>query len=236
MSKKTAKKKLNAKVINHPKAGIHLQDIKPITESQQKIFNSFDNKHLLLHGIAGTGKTFISLYLSLREVLVHRGYRKIVIVRSCVPTREIGFMPGSLEEKLKVYEQPYEEIVNHIANRSDAYQLLKDMGIIEFISTSYIRGLTIDDSIIIVDEIQNMAFGELDSVITRVGNFSKIIFCGDFRQTDLQSQREKTGIHDFIKVLSKLQNIEHVEFTCEDIVRSGFVKNYIMAKMELGFA
>lgn len=236
MAKKTAKRKISAKIINHPTAGIHLQEIKPITKAQEKVFESFYNNHLLLHGIAGTGKTFISLFLSLREIIVHRGFRKIVIVRSCVPTREIGFMPGTLEEKLKVYEQPYEEIVNHITNRSDGYQMLKQMGIIEFISTSYIRGLTIDDSVIIVDEIQNMGFGELDSVVTRVGNFSKIIFCGDFRQTDLHSQREKTGIHDFIKVLDRLENIQHVEFHTEDIVRSGFVKNYILAKMELGLA
>lgn len=236
MASKAKRKKLRL-VTNGTQhhSGVKLQDIYPITQAQQKVFESFYKNHLLLHGIAGTGKTFITLYLSLKEILEHRAYKKITIIRSCVPTREIGFMPGSLEEKLSVYEQPYKEIVNCLTGRADGYDLLKDAGVIEFMSTSYIRGLTLDNTIIIVDEIQNMSFGELDSVITRVGDYSKIIMCGDYRQTDLTG-KEKSGIKDFMKILRSVADVDYIEFLADDIVRSGFVKKYILAKMEMGFA
>ena len=220
---------------NQYQQGVKLHPIHPITKAQAKVFESFNKSHLLLHGIAGTGKTFVSLYLALTEVLENKGFKKIAIVRSCVPTREIGFMPGTLEEKLSVYEQPYREIVNCLTQRADGYDLLKDAGVIEFMSTSFIRGLTLDNTIILVDEIQNMTFGELDSVITRVGDYSKIIFCGDYRQTDLQSTRDKSGLKDFMKILNTVADVDYIEFLVDDIVRSGFVKKYIIAKTELGF-
>lgn len=231
-----AKKKLRLAVNgNQHQQGVKLHQIYPITKAQQKVFESFYKSHLLLHGIAGTGKTFVSLYLALKEVLEHKAYKRIAIVRSCVPTREVGFMPGTLEEKLSVYEQPYREIVNCLTQRADGYDVLKEAGIIEFMSTSFIRGLTLDNTIILVDEIQNMTFGELDSVITRVGDYSKIIFCGDYRQTDLQSTRDKSGLKDFMKILNTVADVDYIEFLVDDIVRSGFVKKYIIAKTELGF-
>lgn len=231
-----AKKKLRLVTNgNQHQQGVKLQTIRPITKAQQKVFDSFYKSHLLLHGIAGTGKTFVSLYLALHEVLENKGFKRIAIVRSCVPTREIGFMPGTLEEKLSVYEQPYKEIVNCLTQRNDGYDILKDAGVIEFMSTSYIRGLTLDNTIIIVDEIQNMTFGELDSVITRVGDYSKIVFCGDYRQTDLQTNRDKSGLSDFMHILKTVADVDYIEFLVDDIVRSGFVKKYIIAKMELGF-
>jgi phosphate starvation-inducible protein PhoH len=231
-----AKKKLRLVTNgNQHQTGVKLQQIDPITKAQAKVFESFYKSHLLLHGIAGTGKTFVSLYLALKEVLEHKAFKRIVIIRSCVPTREIGFMPGTLEEKLSVYEQPYKDIVNSLSQRQDGYDLLKEANIIEFMSTSYIRGLTLDNTIIIVDEMQNMTFGELDSVITRVGDYSKIIFCGDYRQTDLQSTRDKSGIKDFMDILNTVADVDYIEFLVDDIVRSGFVKKYIVAKMELGF-
>lgn len=220
---------------NQHQQGIKLQQIQAMTKAQAKVFDSFNKSHLLLHGIAGTGKTFVSLYLGLKEVLEHKGYKKIVIMRSCVPTREIGFMPGTLEEKLSVYEQPYKEIVNCLTQRHDGYDLLKEANVIEFMSTSYIRGLTLDNTIILVDEIQNMTFGELDSIITRVGDYSKIILCGDYRQTDLNTSKDKSGLQDFMKILKKIVDVDYIEFMVDDIVRSGFVKKYIMAKMELGY-
>jgi phosphate starvation-inducible protein PhoH len=144
-------------------------------------------------------------------------------------------MPGTLEEKLSVYEQPYREIVNCLTQRADGYDVLKEAGVIEFMSTSFIRGLTLDNTIILVDEIQNMTFGELDSVITRVGDYSKIIFCGDYRQTDLSTTKDKTGLKDFMKILHTVADVDYIEFLVDDIVRSGFVKKYIIAKTELGF-
>jgi phosphate starvation-inducible protein PhoH len=145
-------------------------------------------------------------------------------------------MPGTLDEKLRVYEAPYKEIVNNLLGRGDAYDIMKQKGIIEFMSTSFVRGLTIDKSVVIVDEIQNLSFGELDSVMTRVGEGTKIIFAGDFRQSDLKNSKEKSGIHDFMKILNKIEEFEHIEFREQDIVRSGIVKKYIITKNELGLA
>lgn len=227
------KKSKVAKTSKSTSCGLSVRPIKPKTPTQEQVFETFFENHLLLHGTAGTGKTFITLYLALREILEYSTYRKIVIVRSAVQTRDQGFLPGNLDEKMSYYETPYRDIVNDLCGRGDAYDILKNKGCIEFMSTSFVRGLTIDNSIIIVDEIQNMTFSEIDSVVTRVGNNAKIAFCGDFRQSDLKKDRERSGIHDFMTIMKKMKGVEHVEFTSIDIVRSGFVKQYILEKEEL---
>jgi len=214
-----------------------LKDFSPLTESQKEVFRNFDNdEHLVLHGLAGTGKSFISLYLALRQVLTGSAdFNKIVIVRSVVPTREVGFLPGSVKEKIKVYEQPYETICTELFGRADAYNILKTKNYVEFMSTSFIRGITLDNCIVIVDEVQNMLFGELDSVITRIGKNSKLILCGDFRQSDLQKDIDRKGLLDILKILKAMDYFKYVEFSEKDIVRSDFVKQYIIQKSRLGF-
>ena len=188
----------------------------------------------MLHGIAGTGKSFISLYLALNQVLGDNSqYRKIVIVRSVVPTRDMGFLPGNNKEKTKVYEAPYYAICSELFGRSDAYEYLKNRNIIDFISTSFIRGITLNDSIVIVDEIANLTGHELDSVITRIGKNCKVIFCGDFRQSDFTKDQEKNGLMDFMKIIKRMRSFEFVDFQKEDIVRSSMVKNYIIEKDKL---
>jgi phosphate starvation-inducible protein PhoH len=188
----------------------------------------------MLHGIAGTGKSFISLYLALNQVLGDNSqYRKIVIVRSVVPTRDMGFLPGNNKEKAKVYEAPYYAICSELFGRSDAYEYLKNRNIIDFISTSFIRGITLNDSIVIVDEIANLTGHELDSVITRIGKNCKVIFCGDFRQSDFTKDQEKNGLMDFMKIIKRMRSFEFVDFQKEDIVRSSMVKNYIIEKDKL---
>lgn len=201
-----------------------LQQIEPLTKSQLEAFES--NKHLMLHGCAGTGKTFISLYLALDD-LQKEEYEKIVIVRSAVPTREMGFLPGTEEEKSRVYESPYVGILQDLFSRGDnPYGQLKQKGVISFLTTSYIRGTTFTNSVIIVDECQNMSFHELDSIITRVGQNCRIIFCGDFFQSDLRN----SGIKDFMCILKKMNEFTFIEFGISDIVRSDFVKNYLIEK------
>lgn len=214
-----------------------LKEFSPLTESQKEVFRNFDNdEHLVLHGLAGTGKSFISLYLALRQVLTGSSdFNKIVIVRSVVPTREVGFLPGSVKEKIKVYEQPYETICTELFGRADAYNILKTKNYVEFMSTSFIRGITLDNCIVIVDEVQNMLFGELDSVITRIGKNSKLILCGDFRQSDLQKDIDRKGLLDILKILKAMDYFKYVEFSEKDIVRSDFVKQYIIQKSRLGF-
>jgi len=219
-----------------------LLDIDPLTENQENLFDSYDkNKNLVAYGAAGTGKTFITLYNALRDVLDERNpYEKIYIVRSLVATREIGFLPGDHEDKSSLYQIPYKNMVKYMFQMADdaafemLYGNLKTQGTISFWSTSFIRGTTLDNAIIIVDEFQNLNFHELDSIITRVGENTKIMFCGDATQSDLVKTNEKNGIVDFMRILRAMPSFDIIEFGVEDIVRSGLCKEYIIAKTELG--
>ena len=226
-----------------PLSSEYLVDIEPLTENQKKLFDSYkDQKHVVAYGCAGTGKTFITLYNALRDVLDEKSpYERIYLVRSLVATREIGFLPGTHDDKADIYQIPYKNMVKYMFQMpSDAdfemlYGNLKSQETIKFWSTSFLRGTTLDNAIVIVDEFQNMSFHELDSIITRVGENTKICFCGDASQSDLQKTNEKNGIIDFMTVLRKMPSFDIIEFGVEDIVRSGLVKEYIIAKMEAGF-
>ena len=219
-----------------------LLGIDPLTENQENLFDSYDkNKNLVAYGAAGTGKTFITLYNALKDVLDERSpYEKIYIVRSLVATREIGFLPGDHEDKSSLYQIPYKNMVKYMFQMADdaafemLYGNLKTQGTISFWSTSFIRGTTLDNAIIIVDEFQNLNFHELDSIITRVGENTKIMFCGDATQSDLVKTNEKNGIVDFMRILRAMPSFDIIEFGVEDIVRSGLCKEYIIAKTELG--
>ncbi len=225
-----------------PISSDYLVNIEALTENQKKLFDSYSQgKHLVAYGAAGTGKTFISLYNAIKDVLNEiTPYEQIYIVRSLVATREIGFLPGDHEDKSSLYQIPYKNMVKYMFQMpSDSdfemlYSNLKQQETIKFWSTSFIRGTTLDNSIIIVDEFQNLNFHELDSIITRVGENTKIIFCGDATQTDLIKTNEKNGIIDFMNILRKMPSFDIIEFGVDDIVRSGLVKEYIIAKMELG--
>lgn len=212
----------------------NMKRIQPMTKTQQQLFTEYNNgKHIANIGSAGTGKTYVSLYLALEEVLQEEDYERVIIIRSAVQSREQGFMPGSLMDKMGYYETPYIDIVNDLFARGDAYQIMKQKNMIQFMSTSFVRGLTFDNAIIIVDECQNMTYQELDTVITRVGESSKIIFCGDMKQDDLKISKHRqdiSGLKDFIRVVSKMKDFAVVEFTTDDIVRSGLVKQYLIAK------
>jgi phosphate starvation-inducible protein PhoH len=214
----------------------NLKNINPLTENQRLAFDAFDDgKHLMLHGMAGTGKTFIALYKAIEAMMENTGVqKKIYIVRSVVPTRDMGFLPGNQKEKMKVYEAPYYSICTELFDRSDAYEVLKQKNGIEFISTSFVRGITMNNCYVIVDEVNNMTFHELDSVITRIGKGCRVIFCGDFRQSDLTKDQERNGLKDFMRVIGKLNDFVHVDFLEHDIVRSKLVKEYIIARQKLG--
>ncbi len=225
-----------------PISNTYLLDIEPITDNQKKLFDSYsEGKHLVAYGTAGTGKTFISLYNAISDILDESTpYEKIYLVRSLVSTREIGFLPGDHEDKADIYQIPYKNMVKYMFQMpSDAdfemlYGNLKAQDSIKFWSTSFIRGTTLDNAIIIVDEFQNLNFHELDSIITRVGENSKIIFCGDASQSDLVKTNDRNGIHDFLNILRKMPSFDIIEFGIDDIVRSGLVKEYIIAKLEVG--
>ena len=214
-----------------------LLTFKPITKNQTKTYEAYkQNKNLLLHGIAGTGKTFLSLYLALEEVLdPSTVFDDVFLVRSVVSTRDIGFLPGDEQEKVSIYEAPYRSICRELFGIKDAYDALKQQGNIKFMSTSFIRGITINNAVVIVDECQNLNFHELDSIITRIGKNSKIIFCGDYTQTDLTREYDKRGIINFMNILKSLKEFETVEFMIDDIVRSDFLKSYIIAKYKMGY-
>lgn len=215
------------------KINFNLKHFDPLTQNQRLTFDSFaKNKNLMLHGIAGTGKSFMAMYLSLKQILKEPDclYNKIVIVRTVVPTRDMGFLPGNSKEKTKVYEAPYYAICSELFGRGDSYDYLKNKGIVEFISTSFIRGITLNDCIVIVDEMQNATLHELDSVITRIGHNCKVIFCGDFRQSDFTREHEKNGLTDFMRVVRNMRSFDLIEFDANDIVRSALVKEYIILK------
>lgn len=231
-----------AKKVNKEISLDSLIDIKPITDNQKNVFNTWKKgKNQFLFGSAGTGKTFVSLYLALKEVLDLKGDAdKVILVRSLIPTREIGFLPGDEEDKAALYQVPYQNMVRWMFEMpneqafNNLYDKLKAQGTLFFLSTSFLRGLTFDNSIIIVDECQNLNFHELDTIITRVGQDSKILFCGDFNQTDLQKTNEKNGLHDFLRILEQMEEFNCTEFNLGDIVRSGFVRSYLINKIKLG--
>ena len=226
------------KEINHT----NLVTIKPITDNQKLVFESWKKgKNQFLFGAAGTGKTFISLFLALRDVMdLKKPYDKVVLVRSLIPTREIGFLPGDEEDKAALYQVPYQNMVQFMFEApneqafNSLYDRLKGQGTLFFLSTSFLRGLTFDNTIIIVDECQNLNFHELDTIITRVGQDSKIVFCGDFDQTDLVHNNEKNGLHNFLRILEEMDEFNCLEFSIGDIVRSGFVRSYLINKIKLG--
>ena len=221
-----------------------LKEIEPLTENQTKAFEAYEEgKNLYLYGCAGTGKTFIAMYLALREILSGTTpYEKLYMVRSLVPTREIGFLPGDHDDKSNLYQIPYKNMVKYMFKMPDdpafdmLYDNLKAQETISFWSTSFLRGTTLDNAIVIVDECQNLNFHELDSIITRVGENCKIIFAGDALQTDLVKTNERNGILDFMKILELMDEFASIEFDVNDIVRSGLIKSYILSKMHLGFA
>jgi len=234
----TAKQMKRKKPVNAD----YLVDIEPITDNQKALFDSYKaGKHIIAYGSAGTGKTFVTLYNALKDVLDEKTpYEKIYIVRSLVSTREIGFLPGDHEDKSDIYQVPYKHMVKYMFQMSsDAdfdmlYGNLRAQDTIKFWSTSFLRGTTLDNAIVIVDEFQNLNFHELDSIITRIGEDSKIYFCGDATQTDLQKTNERNGIVDFMKIIRSMPSFDLIEFGIDDIVRSGLVKEYLIAKLEQG--
>ena len=219
-----------------------LNQIKPVTDSQKLVFDTWkQGQNQFLFGCAGTGKTFVSLYLALSEVLRNETpYDKVIMVRSLIPTREIGFLPGDEEDKAALYQVPYSNMMQFMFEQPNEqafetlYNRIKAQGSYYFLSTSFLRGLTFDNSIIIVDECQNLNFHELDTIITRVGQDSKIIFCGDFSQSDLTKTNERNGLMDFLQILQEMEEFNCIEFNIGDIVRSGFVRNYLIQKTKLG--
>jgi phosphate starvation-inducible protein PhoH len=236
----SSKKKRHSNGVSGDK-GFNIKEVTAKTPNQTETMEAYaDGYHLMLHGVAGTGKTFLSLFLGLKDVLGGK-YQKLVIVRSVVPSRDMGFLPGSVEEKSAIYEAPYGAICSELFGRGDAYQILKTKGFVEFVTTSFIRGITLNNCIIVVDEFQNMGFPELDTIITRMGKNCRIIFSGDIEQSDLLRPHDQSGLPAFMEIIDEIWDDDEpdlsfvsVEFDSEDIVRSGIVRSYIEAKSNLG--
>ena len=210
-----------------------LTPFEPISDKQSEVVKAYKaGNNLMLSGSAGTGKTFIALSLALEDVLdKNTRFDKVVIIRSIVPTRDIGFLPGDEEEKKEAYTAPYRSIITDICSSDpEAWTKLTASGELEFMSTSFIRGMTISNAIIVVDEFQNCNGHELDSVITRMGNNCKVIMCGDYYQSDFTKETEKKSVLKFLEIVQQLNKFSCIEFTWQDIVRSSIVRDYIMTK------
>lgn len=205
-----------------------LNTIYPLNDNQAKVLRS--NNNLVISGYAGTGKTLLASYVAYRSIFEYGDFNKLIYIRSAVPTRNLGFLPGNDKEKIEVYEAPYIDIATQLFGRGDSYEILKRKGYVHFSSTSFVRGINLRDAVIVVDEVQNMSYHELDSIITRLNDNCKIIFCGDIRQNDLF----KNGMKDFYQVLSSMPDFDFIDFNShDDIVRSELVKNYIIKKEEV---
>lgn len=235
MPRKAAAKK--AVTRSRPRAiedGFELREIAPLTESQARTFEAYQQgKHLMLTGMAGTGKSFLSIYLAFRD-LIEGKVRSVHIVRSTVPSRDMGFMPGTLDEKLAVFREPYQQIVNELFRRDDAWSILSRKGYVGMVSTSYLRGMTYRDSAIILDEFQNCTLQELDTVITRTGPGCRLMLCGDIKQTDLLTNKAQSGLPSLERIIAQMPEFEQIVFGIEDIVRSGLVRSYLLSKYSLG--
>jgi len=210
-----------------------LRQLEPMTKNQGIFLHNYNNYTCsVLAGVAGTGKTLMAFYTALKDVYENRRRgprRKIVIVRSAVPSRDIGFLPGDEDEKMEIYERPYRDLATLLFNEPQAYDRLKEKGIVEFMSTSFLRGTTIDEGVIIIDEAQDMTFQEVDTVLTRTGINSKVIVIGDRNQNDLGY---KSGWDVLIGVLKRIEDTNIIWFNIDDIVRSDWIRGYIIAKEE----
>jgi phosphate starvation-inducible protein PhoH len=217
------------------KFNLKLKQINPLTDNQRNAFAAYeDGQHLLLAGTAGTGKSFLGIYLALNDIIHNETEQKLVIVRSVVPTRDVGFLPGSAKDKAAVYEAPYAAIFSELFSRGDAYEYCSKKGMVTFMTTSFVRGITINDAIIVIDELQNMTPGELHSIFTRVGKNCRVVFAGDLKQNDLTTKKyEQSGFKDFFAILNNMKSFTTIEFTSADIVRSGLVKEYILTRERL---
>ena len=211
-----------------------MQQVVPQTRTQEQVFAAYEKDfNLALSGSPGCGKTYLALALALKDVIASGFKKRIIIIRSVVPTRDMGFLPGSQEDKEAAYITPYHDIVNELYRDSTAWKKLVERGAIEFMTTSFIRGITLRKVIVIADECQNCNAHELDSIITRLGNHSRIIFTGDYYQSDFEKDRDRNGILSFLKIIDRMKSFKHIEFTWEDCVRSALVKEYLMIKEQI---
>jgi phosphate starvation-inducible protein PhoH len=217
-------------------SNLELHEIQPLTDNQEILFEEYlKGKNIVATGSAGSGKSYCLLYLMMHDLLYNNNYEKIVIFRSAVPIRNLGFLPGSEDEKLAAYELPYKNIFNDLFGRSDAYEILKKKDLIEFQSTSYIRGITLNNSLLLVDEWENCNFHELDTLVTRCGKNTKIHFSGDIKQTDFDGKKDVSGFHDFISIIQNIEDFHIVNFNISDCVRNGIVLKYLQEKDRMGF-
>ena len=235
-SKRTKEKKRYTEQKIQVKNELKLKAIKPLTNAQKEVFDLYSkNKNIVMHGSAGTGKTFLALFNAMQDVLSDSVYTGVYIIRSSVQSRDMGFMPGNKNEKMKVFESPYYGIFSELFGRGDAYDIYKNKGIVKFEPTAFMRGITIKDSIVIIDEAQNCSWQELKTIITRCGENTRILICGDFTQTDLlRKQDQPSGMPNLLQVSECMDSMTKVEFTQKDIVRSGLVKDFLITCENLG--
>lgn len=219
-----------------------LEQIQPKNKNQELAFQLWQRDQvdcLALTQQAGVGKTLLAMYFALESVLDESTpFEKVVVIRSAVQGRDIGFLPGSEEEKNAQYEEPYSQACDFLFPWKNSYLSLKKAGKLEFRNTSFLRSINLEKSVVVLDESQNCTFGELMTGITRVANRSKFILCGDYNQNDLyRKNNDVSGLLKFLEVYRNMRDVNcgEVRFELEDIVRSGIAKAALVSAHELGY-
>ena len=201
------------------------QRSKFLTENQREYYNKLiSNQITICSGPAGVGKSYIAMKAAV-DLLMEpdNGYEKIIIVRPAVEAEEkLGSLPGNLEEKLDPYIFPSYYLLNKIIGK-DAREKLKEGEIIEVFALAYMRGINIDNSILIFEEAQNSTPNQMKLLLTRIGFSSKFFISGDLEQTDRYKNIKDSGLYDAIERLKNVSEIGIHEFGEEDIVRNPII-------------
>ena len=200
-----------------------------LSESQRKYYDILKNNQITIcSGPAGVGKSYISMKTAI-DLLADPStpYEKIIIVRPAVEAEEkLGALPGNVEEKLDPYIFPSYYLMNKIIGK-EAREKLKDIEVIEVFALAYMRGMNIDNSILIFEEAQNSTPNQMKLLLTRIGFNSKFFISGDLEQTDRYKDKTQSGLWDAIKKFQNLDDVGVFEFGSEDVVRNPLISKIL---------
>lgn len=200
-----------------------------LTENQRKYYEILKHNQITIcTGPAGVGKSYVAMNAALNLLYdSDNQYEKIIIVRPAVEAEEkLGSLPGNVEEKLDPYIFPSYYLMNKIIGK-DAREKLKELEFVEVFALAYMRGMNIDNSILIFEEAQNSTPNQMKLLLTRIGYNSKFFISGDLEQTDRYKDKKQTGLWDAIQKLKNVGEIGIFEFNGDDVVRNPLISKIL---------